>query len=89
MMELNDRVFHALGLRESERMLVQDFVAMNMQCIQGKVTKEVLAVPLESTIQLYLRHLKQELDAFIVGQSGFSIRLLSSMTPMLRCLQSG
>jgi hypothetical protein len=66
--ELNDRVFHALGLRESERMLVQDFVAMNMQCIQGKVTKEVLAIPSESTIQLYLRYLKQELDAFIVEQ---------------------
>ena len=79
--ELNDRVFHVLGLRESERILVQDFVTMNMQCIQGKVTKEVLAPPLESTMQLYLQRLKQELDTFISGQSNMQHEIIAIRDP--------
>jgi hypothetical protein len=67
--ELNDKVFHILGLRESERVLIQDFIAMNMQCVEGKVPKEVLARPSESTMRVYLERLQQELDAFIAGES--------------------
>lgn len=67
--ELNDRVLHVLGLRESERILIRDFVTTNMQCIQGKVTEEALRSPSEDTMQLYLQRLKQELDTFVAGQS--------------------
>ena len=66
--ELNDRVFRILGLREPERILIQDLVTINMQCIQGKVTKEVLDMPSESTILSYLQRLQKELDAFITDQ---------------------
>jgi hypothetical protein len=66
--ELNDRVFHVLDLRESERILIQDFVTTNMQCIKGKVVEEVIGIPSESIIQLYTKRLKQELDAFIAVQ---------------------
>ena len=65
--ELNDRVYQLLGLREADRILVQDFIAVTMQCVQGKVTKEVLLAPSEPTMQLYLQRLKHELDAFIDG----------------------
>jgi hypothetical protein len=67
--ELNDKIFRILGLRETERILIQDFVNMNMQCIQGKVTKEVLTRPSESTMRVYLERLKKELDIFIAGES--------------------
>jgi hypothetical protein len=67
--ELNDRVYQLLGLREADRILVQDFVAITMQCIQGKVTKEAVSTPSEAAMQLYLQGLKRELDAFINGDS--------------------
>ena len=66
--ELNERVYCLLGLREADRILVHDFVTMTMQCVKGKVTKEVLAPPSESTMQSYSQRLKRELDAFIDGQ---------------------
>jgi hypothetical protein len=66
--ELNDRVFRLLGLRDAERILIEDFVTINMQCIKGKVTQEMLEVPSESTMQSYLQCLQKELDAFIADQ---------------------
>jgi methylase of polypeptide subunit release factors len=66
--ELNERVYSLLGLREADRILVHDFVTMTMQCIQGKVTGEVLVPPSETTMRSYLQRLQRELDAFIDGQ---------------------
>jgi len=68
--ELNDRVSQSLGLREAERILIRDFVHMNMQCIKGKVAKEAIDIPSEFTMQSYLQRLKKELDAFIVDELG-------------------
>ena len=67
--ELNERVFQLLGLRENERILVQDFVATNMQCVKGKVTKATLNPPSKLMMQSYLQRLKKELDTFIDGQT--------------------
>jgi hypothetical protein len=74
--ELNERVYCLLGMRETDRILVHDFVTMTMQCIQGKVTKEVLASPSESIMQLYSQCLKRELDAFIDGQPDMQHEIL-------------
>ena len=68
--ELNDRVSQALGLRDSERILIRDFVHINMQCIKGKVAQEAIDTPSEFTIQSYLQRLKKELDAFIADEPG-------------------
>ena len=68
--ELNDRVSQSLGLREAERILIQDFVHMNMQCIKGKVAQEAIDIPSEFTMQSYLQRLKKELDAFIEDELG-------------------
>jgi hypothetical protein len=67
--ELNERVYSLLGLREAERILVEDFVKTTIQCIQGKVTKDVLASPSVTIMQSYAQRLQHELDAFIDGQS--------------------
>ncbi|MCE2485935.1 MAG: N-6 DNA methylase [Desulfurellaceae bacterium] len=69
MVELNERVFQLLGLREDERILVQDFVTTNMQCVQGKVAKAALNPPSKSLMKSYLQLLKKELDTFIAGQT--------------------
>jgi hypothetical protein len=66
--ELNERVYCLLELREADRVLVHDFVTMTMQCIKGKVTKEVLASPSEFIMYSYAQRLQRELDAFIDGQ---------------------
>jgi hypothetical protein len=50
---------------------------MNMQCIKGKVTKGVIGVPSESTIRLYMKYLKHELDAFIAGQSAIQHEIIT------------
>jgi hypothetical protein len=67
--ELNERVFQLLGLRENERILIQDFVATNMQCVKGKVTRATLNPPSKLMMQSYLQRLKKELDTFIDGQT--------------------
>lgn len=67
--ELNDRVFGVLGLRQSERTLVQDFISTNMQCLQGKVPEEAISSPSEAAMLSYSQRLKKELDAFIERQS--------------------
>lgn len=69
MLELNERVFKLLGLREDERILVQDFVTTNMQCVQGKVAKAALNPPSKSVMRSYLQRLRKELDMFIDGQT--------------------
>ena len=48
-----------------------------MQCIKGKVTKEAVDSPEEPTMQLYLQRLKQELDAFIAGQSDMQHEIIA------------
>ena len=68
--ELHNRVYQALGLRESERILIRDFVQMNRHCIKGKVLREAGAAPSEFMRQSYVQRLKKELDAFIGDESG-------------------
>jgi len=74
--ELNDRVSQALGIRESERILIRDFVHMNMECIKGKVTQEVIGIPSEFTIHSYLQRLKNELDTFLADELGTQHELM-------------
>ena len=76
--ELNDRVYSVLGLRESERILVRDFISTNMHCIKGKVAKEVVQRPSEATMLSYSQRLKKELDTFIEGQSKNQHEIITS-----------
>jgi N-6 DNA Methylase len=73
--DLNNRVFKALGVRSSERWLVEDFVHLNLQMNKGKVTTETMRAPTKSELKLYLTTLRGFLDAFISPERGLHHRL--------------
>ena len=68
--EVNKRVIRVLGLRNSEMVLIGDFVNWNMRTIKGKVPRQVTAAPNVQTMQDYLHTLKAELDDFVGNQLG-------------------
>ena len=67
--ELNDRVYDLMGLRDAERVLVEDMVNVRMQLIHGKVTKAAVKPPTPEEMRAYLEELVRELDAFVAGES--------------------
>ncbi|EFK06829.1 N-6 DNA Methylase [delta proteobacterium NaphS2] len=68
--EVNKRVIQILGLRDSEMVLIGDFVNWNMRTIKGKVPRQVTAAPNVPTMKDYLYALKSELDDFVGNQKG-------------------
>jgi hypothetical protein len=64
MHELNDRVYKLLGLRDTERMLVEDFMHAKRFAIKGKVSKETAGIPEPGELKQYATVLKSELDEF-------------------------
>ncbi len=68
--EVDERVYRLIGLSESERILVEDFVSWNMQVIKGKVPPQVVAPPDDRAIVAYLTLLKSELDEFVGMDAG-------------------
>lgn len=70
--EMNELVYKALGLREAEKVLVEDFVRWNIQMVQGKAVPELTAPPEDSASQQYLVTLKAELDDFVGDDSGMT-----------------
>ena len=63
--ELNDMVFDALRLDESERALVSDLVRVRMALNDGKVGKVAIEPPAHKEVCAYARRLRIELDDFI------------------------
>jgi hypothetical protein len=70
--EVDERVYRLLGLTAAERILVDDFVHWNMQLVQGKVPRELVAPPSERALRSYLSALKRELDEFVEAGNGIS-----------------
>ena len=62
--ELNDRVYRLLGVRETERMLIEDFVRCRRFAIQGKVSVKAAGKPDPKELEEYAKVLKSELDEF-------------------------
>lgn len=62
--EINEMVFNALGLRHEERLLIEDFVKINLLQIKGKVEREAIRSPDTEEMLDYLRVLRDQLDAF-------------------------
>jgi hypothetical protein len=67
---VNAKVFELLALRPSERLLIEDFVRLNMQLRQGMITKEVMRPPDEQDLHAYLLTLRENLDAFLSASRG-------------------
>ena len=68
--ELNSRVFSLLGIRPSERLLVEDFVHKNLELNKGKVTREAMRPPTNDEQELYLETLRDSLDGFLSPRRG-------------------
>ncbi len=68
--EVNSRVFRLLGIRPSERLLVEDFVHKNLESNKGKVTREAMHPPTGDEQDLYLTTLRDCLDEFLSPHRG-------------------
>ena len=68
--DLNNRVFKQLGLRPTERWLVEDFVQIHLQLNKGKVTREAIRRPNPEECQVYLAALRDCLDGFLSAERG-------------------
>ncbi|MCB1032821.1 MAG: SAM-dependent DNA methyltransferase [Acidobacteria bacterium] len=73
--EIDARVYELLGVSQSERVLIGDFLFSNLQVVKGKVPAALLARPADQTLEEYLLSLKSELDTFIGQESGLSHEL--------------
>jgi len=73
--ELDDRVFRLLGLRTTERWLVEDFVQVHLELNKGKVTLEVLRQPAPDEQRAYLVALRDCLDSFLSADRGLRHRI--------------
>lgn len=77
--DLNERVFKALGLRSTERWLVQDFVHLHLQMNKGKVTRETQRPPTKPELKLFLTTLRGCLDGFLSPDRGVRHRLTAAI----------
>jgi hypothetical protein len=69
MKELNDRVYQLLAFRETEQLLVEDFIGCKRFAAKGKVTEEAARRPDPTELQCYGKALQSELDDFFEDQA--------------------
>ncbi len=62
---LNDAVYAALGIDETERWLIQDLSRVRMRLNEGKIAVEATRPSLKSEMEEYAAVLKSELDHFL------------------------
>ena len=63
--ELNEMVNDALGLRDSDKWLIDDLIHVRRLLIQGKVDAAATGSPSRTEVRQYCQVLKRELDSFI------------------------
>ena len=73
--EVNSRVFKLLGIRATERLLVEDFVHNNLELNKGKVTQEAMRPPKNEEQELYLETIRDCLDRFVSPRHGIRHKL--------------
>jgi hypothetical protein len=73
--ELNDRVYQLLELRETERMLVEDFVQYKRFANKGKLAEEAAGEPSAQELEEYAQVLKSELDGFFENDPNLRHRI--------------
>ena len=69
--ELNERVYQLLNLRETERLLVEDFVHFKRFANKGKVVEVAAGIPTYEELGQYGRVLTQELDNFFEDEPNY------------------
>ena len=75
MSDANSRVFRLLGIRPSERLLVEDFVHASLELNKGKITREAMRPPANDEQELYLETLRDCLDGFLSPHRGLRHRI--------------
>jgi hypothetical protein len=73
--DVNSRVFKVLGIRSTERRLVEDFVNLNLDLNKGKVTGRTMEAPKVSEQNVYLTTLRDCLDTFLAPTRGLRHRI--------------
>ncbi len=68
--DMNSRVFKLLGLRPSERLLIEDLVHKNLELNKGKVTRATMRPPTNKEQELYFETLRDCLDGFLSPRRG-------------------
>jgi hypothetical protein len=63
--EVDDLTAEALGLREHERWLVEDFVQVRSQLIDGKIGDAAVGRPTDTQLKEYARVLRDELNEYL------------------------
>jgi hypothetical protein len=69
--ELNERVYQLLNLRETERLLVEDFVHVKRFANKGKVVEVAAGIPTDEELRQYGKVLAQELDNFFEDEPNY------------------
>lgn len=72
---VNQKVVDILGLSQSEKILIEDFVHCNMKMMKGKAPVILLEHPKLQSIHNYLATLMSELDIFLGNHSGVGHRI--------------
>jgi hypothetical protein len=72
---MNDLVYRLLGIRKTERWLVEDFVHVHLKLNKGKVTPELIRSPTVGERQVYLLALRDCLDGFLSDDQGVRHKL--------------
>jgi len=65
LVQLNDLVFDSLGMTESERALVTDFVHVRLELNDGKVGRPAVDKPSTNDLKKYANRLRNELDDYV------------------------
>lgn len=73
--QLNNKVFHLLGLRTVDRWLIEDFVELNMAAVQGAIPPDLNRLASNQEQSLYLNSLRECLDGFFASDRGLRHKL--------------
>jgi hypothetical protein len=80
--EANQKIFQALGLRETERWLVEDLIHARLELIKGKSGDSVVQQPKQNELQAYGEALAHTLDGFLNrgGERSHRVEILAGQT---------
>ena len=68
--EANERINKALGLRDSEKLLIHDFIRYRMEFIDGRISHDLISPCEEKHLAVYAQRLENGLDSFFDPEDG-------------------
>ena len=68
--EANERINKVLGLRDSEKLLIRDFIHYKMEFIDGRISRDLIDPCEEKQLATYAKRLEHGLDSFFDPEDG-------------------